>query len=170
MLFLKKSISNYLRVVQEYNALATSNGRIITSLHPFKQLKVGGDHEKKPIDIQVDFGGHIWCGKSIWLRDAFSFEMPPYTIQTGEDMMLSAVLYTHYGVPTIVPKSCPNQEIKDWGYGFMDKYASWKQQNPQTRSVMAIYWIQKRNWLTLQQGIDRQQKILIYSQNNTLCN
>ena len=50
-------------------------------------------------DVQFDFGGHAGVWKSNWI--------PTYAIETGEDMMISAILYTHYGMPTISPKICP---------------------------------------------------------------
>ena len=136
---------------------------IILQINPYQQQN-NINEDKDRGDTQVDYGGHIWGGKSIWIRDAFSLETPPYTIQTGEDMMISAILYIYYGIPTISPKTCLNKDIYRMSYGSGDQFASWKQHKNKTaydslRNTMADYWINQRNWLLLKYGSTKQEII-----------
>ena len=99
-----KYFENMARVVNEGH-LATRNGRIITQT--YKEIIIPNIKNKQICyneDIEYDFGGHIWCGRISWLRNAWNHI--PFSLENSEDFWLSAVLKTFYNITTKIPR-CP---------------------------------------------------------------
>lgn len=97
-------------------------------------------------DTVVDYGCNSWFLKTSWLR--YFWSAKPQTLDTGEDIHLSASCYLESGIQTICPKQdlmTVNGNLKK-NYGF-DDYASWKQQDFLIkREAVLREWIDVAGW------------------------
>jgi len=110
------------------NALVGTNGRIIKSISPLKQIVVNG--------AENDFVGHSWTLQRTLIRHYIA--QTQYTLVTGEDMQLSFALQKH-GIISWLPIHHNNDgryatDIKSLT---ADENASYR--NPETSK--------QRNWL-----------------------
>lgn len=88
--------------------LATRNGRLIDKEGNYKAI-LFDELKNMPIlyneHIEFDFGGHIWGGKTEWLK--VLWKHPPPFYDTCEDIWISVVIHTYLGIKTATPK-CNN--------------------------------------------------------------
>lgn len=108
-----KYFENMLRVVDEGH-LATRNGRIIDNSYneigPHYKIFMNNSQVCFNEDIEYDFGGHIWAGRILWLRNAWSHI--PISLENCEDFWLSSTLKTFYNISTRTPKCpCPKKNL-----------------------------------------------------------
>jgi hypothetical protein len=113
-IFLFRYLENCRRVV-DGGSLCTRNGRFIEKSHNGGVIEnmgqsMGGWTAKQiqstfDMDLQYDFGGHIWAGKLEWPK--WIWHYPPPTFLQAEDFWMSAVLKTKYGIGTKRPR-CPS--------------------------------------------------------------
>ena len=105
VLFGSRYWENMFRVV-ESGYLATRNCRVLDREGRVVFPPWGG---KKFVtferDLVCDYGGHIWCGRIQWLKNAWTH--PPFDVSNCEDFWLSAVLSSYYGIGTKSP-ACPH--------------------------------------------------------------
>ena len=103
----RRYFENMLRVVDE-GSLAVRTGRIIDkNFEEFTPASMAWNENIQVcynVDINYDFGGHIWAGRIAWLRKAWNHI--PISIENGEDFWISAALKSFYNIPTKAPK-CP---------------------------------------------------------------
>jgi len=107
IIFGSRYFENMLRVVQE-GSLATRNGRFLDenlNERDWRGYFVEGPVDTYNEDDTYDFGGHIWAGKTEWLRIAW--QHPPPLFHTAEDFWISVVLYKYLGISTKRPR-CPS--------------------------------------------------------------
>jgi hypothetical protein len=131
-----KWLSNALLLCEEENAIISSAGRIIPKgdyypeyLENANQFFFGdvphqGTQNLCPENIVVDFGCNSWLFQHQWLD--YFWSTSPFTLETAEDMHLSAMCKIKSGVRTIVPRQISgeisgNLKIQ---YG-KDEQASW---------------------------------------------
>ncbi|HWB92057.1 MAG TPA: hypothetical protein VG605_09400 [Puia sp.] len=97
-------------------------------------------------DSFVDYGCNSWLLKAEWMT--YFWSIKPYTLETGEDIHLSAAAFMQGGVRTI----CPRQE--EFGlcgnlkkaYG-LDEHASWRRPDfADKREKIFTYWIKEKGW------------------------
>ena len=97
------------------NALVGGNGRIITSISPFKQANPSG--------AENDFVGHVWTLQRELIR--YFIGNPQYTYVTGEDMQISFALQKH-GIISWSPKHhADGRYVKDIVSLRSDSHASY---------------------------------------------
>lgn len=101
-------------------------------------------------DTRVDFGNNSWFFKTDWIK-AF-WQIPPFTLSTGEDIHLSASCKVQLNIPTIVPKQIDAQtcgNLKRW-YGY-DSHASFKKTGfVESRSEIIRHFVEQRGWQPIQ--------------------
>ena len=150
-----------LEASRKNNAIIAGNGRVIPCNNFFPEQIIDDDYWLKyfvgdcrsgqahnfcPEDTLVDFGCSSYFFKTAWLNHFWSIQ--PLTLETGEDMHLSATCSIRGGIRTVVPKQTSKQEssnIKPEYSG--DAHASWKQNNFLTeRSHVLKYLIKENNW------------------------
>ncbi|MCF0054161.1 vitamin K epoxide reductase family protein [Dyadobacter sp. CY356] len=146
---------------EEKNAIISSAGRIVprNDFYPEKLSNVpsyfiGDVSHNVPynyceLETQVDFGCNSWFFKSRYLKDFW--QLPPYSLETGEDIHFSAVCKIISGISTIVPAQIDevlNGNLKRW-YGH-DNIASWKQSDflPQRADILRNM-IEENGWKPL---------------------
>jgi hypothetical protein len=142
------------------NAIVSCTGRIIPEGDYFPERFQNidryfiGDIEPSvlynscPTDTVVDFGCNSWLFKSEWIK-AF-WQIPPYSLATGEDIHLSASCKIKLGVSTIVPYQIDRTSgnLKKW-YGH-DNFASWKKSDFQeSRASIIRYFVEQHGWKPL---------------------
>jgi hypothetical protein len=143
------------------NAIVAGNGRVIQSNNFFPEkvidhgywtkyfvgdCKPGEAHNFCAKDTFVDYGCSSYFFKTTWLNHFWSIE--PLTLETGEDMHLSATCNIKDSIPTIVPKQTSKHESSNLKPEYSaDENASWKQSNFLTeRSRVLKYLIEEKNW------------------------
>jgi len=124
---------------EKYNSIISSSGRLIPKgdyspellnyAGKVKECFIGDSYDTSynycAEDTYVDFGCNSWFLKTEWLR--YFWALKPYTMETGEDIHLSASCSIGGNIKTLCPKQnddsvCGN--IKKY-YGY-DDLASWK--------------------------------------------
>lgn len=149
---------------KRHAAIVAGAGRIIPKGCLYPELIVDSDHLKTYFvgdrdvhlphnfsekDTMVDFGCNSWVLQKKWLH--YFWSVSPYTMNTAEDIHLSASCSTSGKIPTIVPKqdslsNCGNLK-KSYGN---DSNASWRLNNfLNERSEVIKYWTTERNWTPL---------------------
>ncbi|MCF2491512.1 glycosyltransferase [Dyadobacter sp. CY347] len=142
----------------EQNAIIASAGRIIPNGDYFPEQPTNtsrffyGDVSPRyswnfcPENTIVDFGCNSWFFQKHWVQHLW--QIPPFTLDTAEDMHLSAVLNLKMGIKTIVPKQT---DIESTGnlkimYG-RDRDASWiKYDFLKKREQVLRYLIDDHGW------------------------
>lgn len=156
--WLKYGIEN----CEKHKSIVSCTGRIIPfnnyfpeKLNNVEKYFVGDRSTEHPFNYcldntKVDFGCNSWIFKTEWLK--YFWQIPPFTLETGEDIHLSASLKILGDVPTLVPIQTDlynNGNLKKY-YGF-DKTASWKEGNFLIkRSEILKYFINNNHWLPLE--------------------
>ena len=114
VLFGKRYYENVFRVVQS-GFLATRNCRMVgrngEEILPVMHKDWFVTWES---DMVCDFGGHIWAGKMLWLKQAWAH--PPFDLSNCEDFWISAVLKVFYGIGTRSP-ACPRPSTVNGNWG-----------------------------------------------------
>lgn len=99
-----------------------------------------------PADSFVDYGCNSWLLKTEWMK--YFWSIKPYTLETGEDIHLSAAAFIQGGIRTICPRQeelglCGNLN-KSYG---LDEHASWrKSEFAENREKIFTYWIKEKGW------------------------
>lgn len=149
---------------EKYNAIIAGNGRVIEPDNFFPEKVIDHEYWEKyfigdcrsdqvhnfcPKDTFVDYGCSSFFFKTTWLNHFWSIE--PLTLETGEDMHLSATCNIRGRIPTIVPKQTSKHESSNLKPEYsIDENASWKQSNFLTeRSRVLKYLIEEKNWKPL---------------------
>ena len=157
--------NNWLKMCQnkcdQENAIITSTGRIIPKndflpehLDNVKDYFLGDNTSYVSYnfckeDTVVDFGCNSWFLKSDWIR-AF-WQIPPHTLETAEDIHLSATCLLKLGVKTIVPKQINEETSGNMkkSYG-RDSFASWMTPDfEESREGVIRYFIEQLGWKPL---------------------
>ncbi|GAB3640257.1 glycosyltransferase [Spirosoma arcticum] len=100
-------------------------------------------------DTEVDFGCNSWLFKTDWIK-AF-WQISPYTLETAEDIHLSATCKLKLGIRTIVPQQTDEQTTGNLNvlYG-RDAFASWMKPGFQaSREGVIRYFIEQMGWQPL---------------------
>jgi hypothetical protein len=82
----KNCLKNHIEECIRLNGIIGGSGRIGYFNEKSSCLKHPPDVGNRNQTTMVDFVGHLWCFKKIWLHYMFSIE--PFTYDTGEDMHL----------------------------------------------------------------------------------
>ena len=143
---------------EELNSIISSTGRIIprNDYLPERMINVKdffyGDttsylgYNFCKADTVVDFGCNSWFIRSDWIKTFW--KTAPYTLETAEDIHLSASCMLNLDIDTVVPKQI-NEETsgnlrKDYG---KDMYATWlKPDFQESREGVLRYFIDHLGW------------------------
>ncbi len=144
------------------NAIVCSNGRIIgqhdytpeaSIRHPQTQFVGDACYPQPtnycPADTYVDYGCSSYFFKTAWIEHFWS--VWPFTLQTGEDMHLSATCKLRGGIATVIPAqhiAYQSGNIKPLYSS--DEHASWLKEGfiEQRRAVLQ-YLIDEKGWKPL---------------------
>lgn len=154
-------LENALKMCERENAIVSSAGRIIPkgdyfpeqqkNMHHcfFGDVPDGGSINFCKQNTIVDFGCNGWFFKTDWLK--YFWSSSPYTLDTAEDMHLSALCKIKGDIRTIVPRQVDEQTTGNLKieYG-RDLHASWiKQDFLAARSQVLHYLIDELKWVPL---------------------
>ena len=146
-------------ICRKEHVIVTSSGRIIPSGNYYPEKESNAEYLNKFFvgdgsDLQynfnnkdrlVDFGCNSWFFKKEWLYSLWN--IPPFTLSTGEDIHFSAVLSMVNKTKTLVPRQtnrCNGNTKKIYGY---DSSASWKRKNfLKDRSKILHHLIDTLGW------------------------
>ena len=151
------------RHCDRFDAIISSAGRIIPprSLYPERirsrthlmRFFVGDSSDRAtnycPEHTAVDFGCNSWLFRTDWLR--FFWAVYPHTLETGEDLHLSATCSIAAGIKTVVPRQtdtsyCGNLKR---AYGF-DRLASFRRRDfLAMRAGVIRYLTNEQHWKPL---------------------
>ncbi len=152
-------IENSLALSKKYNAIISSSGRRLgKDFRPedtfrkenVKDLFVGDASSSSynfcTEDTFVTFGCNSWFVRSEWLH--YFWSLRPFSLETGEDIHLSATCAIKASIRTLIPKqdgiiTCGN--VRKF-YGF-DDVASWKHKDFITKREKIIsYFVITHGW------------------------
>lgn len=165
-------VERCLEACEKYNAIVASNGRIIPHNNFFPEKVIDEDYWVKHFvgdrkfyqkhnscreDSFVDFGCSSYFFKTAW-RDHF-WSIKPATLETGEDMHLSATCSIKGNIPTLVPKQTSMHESGNTKPEYSgDDSASWLQNDfLEKRSKVLKYLIEEKKWAPI---LWRQQELV----------
>ena len=100
---------NCIETIKRHDCLCVTNGRIYI---PPDRWAAPGWGNPSSGEILVDFGGHAWFLRQENLKYMWYDKI--YEYKNGEDIMLSANLQLHGGIPTYVPPH-PLADMTLWG-------------------------------------------------------
>jgi hypothetical protein len=97
-------------------------------------------------DTVVDYGCSSYFFKSEWLR--YFWQIWPHTLQTGEDMHLSATCKILGNISTVVPRQHSARDSGNVTPAYSDdQHASCNKPGfIETRSYVIQYLVEKMNW------------------------
>jgi len=143
-----------------YKAIVSCTGRIV---RPFnyrteecspktKEVYFIGDNQTQDTfnyinqDTQVDYGCNSYFFKTEWIK--YFWSVSPVTLQSGEDIHLSASLMISEGIKTIVPQQLTEATSGNQRKLYsQDMVSSWRQSNfIDVRETVFRYLIQERHW------------------------
>lgn len=145
---------------RQYNAVIAPSGRLIPkdSFRPEKMFifrrtekyMIGDasytEENLAPRDTHVDYGCNSYFIRSEWIRHFWA--VWPHTLQSGEDIHLSASLMIGGAIPTVVPQQTSAETSGNLRrtYGG-DVHASWRHKDfISTREQVFRYLILEKNW------------------------
>lgn len=154
-------------VCETQNAIVCSNGRIIgkndytpesSTRHSHTQFV--GDARYPQLtnycltDTFVDYGCSSYFFKTEWIKHFWS--VWPATLQTGEDMHLSATCKIRAEIPTVVPQQLTARESGNIKPAYSsDEHASWMKEGfIEQRQKVLRYLIDERGWKPLLWSIE----------------
>ena len=137
-------LKNYMEQCISLNGIIGGNGRIgINNQNKglYKPCDVGIRNEHK----LVDFVGHLWCFKKDWLY--YMFSIKPLTYDTGEDMHLCFTSKIFGDIKSYTSKQLNKDDMCDITNNALatDKFSSYITTNPELRSNIEKYFIEKYN-------------------------
>lgn len=160
----KTWIETCIRVCEAKNAIVCSNGRLIPpndfsperpkNNHHIDRYFIGDSKTTNAInlcdeDTIVDYGCSSFFFKTAWEKHFWSIW--PCTLQTGEDMHLSASCKIGKEILTVVPKQTSPENSGNLKPAYsVDEYASWKKTDfIEQRTYVLKYLIEEKNWMPI---------------------
>ena len=157
-------ISKCLRACRKYNAIVSSNGRLIPNgdLYPervkgidyMKRFFIGDSRTQHSVnlcdtDTLIDFPCSSYFFRTEWLK--YFWRIWPVTLETAEDIHFAASCKILGNIPTVVPQQLSEADSGNVKPTYsLDEYASWKKGGfIETRAEVIRYFIQKQKWRPL---------------------
>lgn len=155
-----KWFENSIRVIGQYNALATGNGRIVRNVDEYNHAALG-ETSKNDHDILVDYGGHSWGFRTEWI--SLLWGEPDLFLDTAEDMQISSYFWLKKKIRTVVPKQDRSigtaAHSADLKHGQKsDSFASFKNTKGERR-VLIMKELIKRGYVLLRNRSPKEQDL-----------
>lgn len=154
-------IGKCIQTSQKYNAIVSSNGRIIPKGDYYPERIKGSDYADRFFigdsksgnavnlrdeDTVIDFPCSSYFFKTEWLRHFWAIW--PVTLETAEDIHFAASCKIGGNIPVVVPKQTSENDTGNLRPSYsLDEHASWKRGGfSETRSDVIRHFIETQGW------------------------